>query len=176
MYYLLGTMQYLAIERLMYEFNRYKMLPQQRRPLRSKHCAELNYCISKFDHYCPFVGNAVGEKNHNYFLGFLFFAVATIGMVLFALFSGTQRFCITYLLCSTYILTFNYSVCWTWHFHPLKQFNTVQSILHLQYLSSRILWRSSCFHPHLLDWLSLLLSSIFGSNGLHNKRIHHIWS
>ena len=27
-----------------------------RKPLRSKHCKILNYCIHKFDHFCPFVG------------------------------------------------------------------------------------------------------------------------
>ncbi|KAJ0394656.1 hypothetical protein P43SY_007941 [Pythium insidiosum] len=53
-----------------------------RRPLRAKHCAELNACIAKFDHYCPFVVNAVGAENHHYFLGFLFFAVAAISMEL----------------------------------------------------------------------------------------------
>ncbi|OQR99967.1 hypothetical protein ACHHYP_03755 [Achlya hypogyna] len=54
----------------------------QRRPLRSKHDAELNMCVARFDHYCPFVANAVGANNHNYFFGFLFFAVAAIGMEL----------------------------------------------------------------------------------------------
>ncbi|OQR81724.1 palmitoyltransferase ZDHHC17-like [Thraustotheca clavata] len=55
----------------------------QRRPLRSKHDAELNMCVARFDHYCPFVANAVGANNHNYFFGFLFFAVAAIGMEIF---------------------------------------------------------------------------------------------
>ncbi|KDO25919.1 hypothetical protein SPRG_08860 [Saprolegnia parasitica CBS 223.65] len=57
----------------------------QRRPLRSKHDAELNMCVARFDHYCPFVANAVGANNHNYFFGFLFFAVAAIGFELLLL-------------------------------------------------------------------------------------------
>jgi len=28
-------------------------------------------CVSRFDHYCPWIGNAVGEKNHKHFVIFL---------------------------------------------------------------------------------------------------------
>jgi hypothetical protein len=55
-----------------------------KRPLRGKHCAELNACIAKFDHYCPFVVNAVGARNHAAFLGFLFFAVLSMAVELIA--------------------------------------------------------------------------------------------
>ncbi|CAH0492113.1 unnamed protein product [Peronospora farinosa] len=55
-----------------------------KRPLRGKHCAELNSCIAKFDHYCPFVVNAIGAQNHAAFLGFLFSAVLSIGLELIA--------------------------------------------------------------------------------------------
>ncbi|KAF4318962.1 hypothetical protein BBO99_00006920 [Phytophthora kernoviae] len=55
-----------------------------KRPLRGKHCAELNACISKFDHYCPFVVNAVGARNHAAFLGFLFATVLSIALELIA--------------------------------------------------------------------------------------------
>ncbi|KAG7383879.1 Palmitoyltransferase zdhhc13 [Phytophthora pseudosyringae] len=55
-----------------------------KRPLRGKHCAELNSCIAKFDHYCPFVVNAVGARNHAAFLAFLFSTVLSIGLELIA--------------------------------------------------------------------------------------------
>ncbi|KAG1694078.1 hypothetical protein DVH05_022096 [Phytophthora capsici] len=55
-----------------------------KRPLRGKHCAELNSCIAKFDHYCPFVVNAIGARNHAVFLGFLLSAVLSIGLELVA--------------------------------------------------------------------------------------------
>ncbi|KAL7694120.1 putative palmitoyltransferase, DHHC domain, ankyrin repeat-containing domain-containing protein [Plasmopara halstedii] len=55
-----------------------------KRPLRGKHCAELNSCVAKFDHYCPFVINAIGERNHAAFLGFLVAAVLSISMELIA--------------------------------------------------------------------------------------------
>jgi palmitoyltransferase ZDHHC13/17 len=41
------------------------------RPLRSKHCAVTGRCIEVFDHYCPWVGNAIGKGNRHYFLAFL---------------------------------------------------------------------------------------------------------
>ncbi|KAL4129448.1 hypothetical protein PRIC2_005456 [Phytophthora ramorum] len=55
-----------------------------KRPLRGKHCAESNSCIAKFDHYCPFVVNAVGARNHAAFLGFLLSAVLSIALELVA--------------------------------------------------------------------------------------------
>ena len=41
------------------------------RPLGSKHCGVLNKCVSRFDHYCPWVGNAIGKANIRDFLTFL---------------------------------------------------------------------------------------------------------
>lgn len=44
------------------------------KPPRSYHCKDLNRCVLKLDHYCPWVYNAVGWRNHKYFLVFLFYA------------------------------------------------------------------------------------------------------
>eukprot|EP00803_Ostreobium_quekettii_P002329 evm.model.scf_1774.5 EVM.evm.TU.scf_1774.5 scf_1774:27209-33158(+) len=49
------------------------------RPLRAKHCAVTDRCIEVFDHYCPWVGNAVGKGNRHYFLIFLW--VELVAMV-----------------------------------------------------------------------------------------------
>lgn len=43
-----------------------------RRPIRAKHCKIQGYCIHKFDHFCPFVGNTVGRDNYKYFVSLLF--------------------------------------------------------------------------------------------------------
>lgn len=41
------------------------------RPLGAKHCGVLNKCVSRFDHFCPWVGNTVGKRNHRDFALFL---------------------------------------------------------------------------------------------------------
>lgn len=38
---------------------------------RARHCSRSGRCIDQFDHYCPWVGNAIGKKNKIYFVGFL---------------------------------------------------------------------------------------------------------
>jgi len=48
------------------------------RPLRAKHCATTDRCIECFDHFCPWVGNAVGKGNRHYFLTFLWLELAAI--------------------------------------------------------------------------------------------------
>jgi len=39
--------------------------------LRSHHCSELGRCISRFDHFCPWVDNAIGLENQRAFMFFL---------------------------------------------------------------------------------------------------------
>ena len=41
------------------------------RPLRAKHCSVTDRCVEVFDHYCPWVGNAIGKRNRHTFLLFL---------------------------------------------------------------------------------------------------------
>lgn len=38
-----------------------------RRPLRSKHCKVSRQCVLKFDHFCPYVFNAVSRDSYKYF-------------------------------------------------------------------------------------------------------------
>lgn len=40
-------------------------------PLGAKHCSVTGACVSRFDHYCPWVANTVGKNNHRAFLAFL---------------------------------------------------------------------------------------------------------
>ncbi|PRW58247.1 S-acyltransferase 24 [Chlorella sorokiniana] len=48
------------------------------RPLRAKHCSVTNRCIEVFDHYCPWVGNAIGRGNRHLFLTFLWLELGAI--------------------------------------------------------------------------------------------------
>ena len=41
------------------------------RPPRASHDRKTNRCVRKFDHFCPFTGNAVGERNYMWFLAFV---------------------------------------------------------------------------------------------------------
>lgn len=41
------------------------------RPLRAKHDVHTGHCVETFDHYCPWVGNAIGRRNRHYFLAFV---------------------------------------------------------------------------------------------------------
>lgn len=51
------------------------------KPDRAKHCVEYNMCIDKFDHFCPYILNAVGRENHARF--FIMIIVEIIALVWF---------------------------------------------------------------------------------------------
>lgn len=44
------------------------------KPDRSHHCSEMNRCIVKFDHFCPWVGGVVSETSYKFFVQFNFYA------------------------------------------------------------------------------------------------------
>ena len=43
-----------------------------RKVARSKYCTTTKCHVARFDHYCPWINNAVGEENYRVFLVFLF--------------------------------------------------------------------------------------------------------
>lgn len=43
------------------------------KPPRAHHDSVTGRCVSKFDHFCPWVGNAVGAMNHKFFVLFIFY-------------------------------------------------------------------------------------------------------
>ncbi|KAK2185329.1 hypothetical protein NP493_240g05010 [Ridgeia piscesae] len=65
-----------AYDDVMYKTHNNCRTCQFAKPARSKHCSIYNRCISKFDHYCLWVNNAVGGLNHRYFLAFLLSVLA----------------------------------------------------------------------------------------------------
>src|SRR5436853_5036471 len=44
------------------------------KPDRAHHSSEINRCISKMDHFCPWVGGIVSETSIKFFIQFCFFA------------------------------------------------------------------------------------------------------
>jgi len=50
-----------------------------KRPLRSKYDRFSKKLIAKFDHYCPWVNNAVGAGNHKFFVQYLLLLVLNLG-------------------------------------------------------------------------------------------------
>lgn len=47
------------------------------KPPRSHHDSVTGRCIVKFDHFCPWAGNAIGALNHKFFLLFIFYTFLT---------------------------------------------------------------------------------------------------
>ncbi|KIW04553.1 hypothetical protein, variant [Verruconis gallopava] len=46
------------------------------KPDRTHHCSEVDRCVRRMDHFCPWVGGIVSETNIKFFLQFLFYAAA----------------------------------------------------------------------------------------------------
>eukprot|EP01126_Amoeba_proteus_P014454 TRINITY_DN1633_c0_g3_i3.p1 TRINITY_DN1633_c0_g3~~TRINITY_DN1633_c0_g3_i3.p1 ORF type:complete len:190 (-),score=18.66 TRINITY_DN1633_c0_g3_i3:132-701(-) len=53
------------------------------KPPRSHHCRELGACILKMDHYCPWIDNCVGYRNHKFFILFVFYASLGLSNLIF---------------------------------------------------------------------------------------------
>ncbi|TDH71499.1 hypothetical protein CCR75_004427 [Bremia lactucae] len=143
-----------------------------KRPLRGKHCAELNACIAKFDHYCPFVINAIGARNHAAFLSFLFFAVLSISLELVACWTFVRA---QPALAVDIAILWQYGQWnlpglfnWIWtviHFHPILfciVFLNVVQILWIAYLLF--------FHVYLM------CAALTTNEVLKNENLNHVYS
>jgi len=52
-------------------------------PPRAQHCKALKKCVSRYDHYCPWADNAVGQNNYRFYVLLLTYGVTSVvGVVL----------------------------------------------------------------------------------------------
>ena len=68
----------------------YKYCPvcEMGRPPRTSHCRETDRCVEKWDHYCPWVGTAVGRRNYRWFV---FFITSALCLALGVAFGALQH-------------------------------------------------------------------------------------
>ncbi|CAI6300397.1 unnamed protein product [Periconia digitata] len=52
------------------------------KPDRAHHCRELNRCVQRMDHYCPWAGGIISETSHKYFIQFVFYGMLWTGYML----------------------------------------------------------------------------------------------
>ena len=63
------------------------------KPDRAHHCREVDRCVKKMDHFCPWVGGIVSETSFKFFLQFLFYAAlfCTHVLIVMAYFVAERR-------------------------------------------------------------------------------------
>ena len=62
------------------------------RPLRSKHDRFTNRCVEKFDHYCPWIGTAVGARNYKEFFCLIACGMVSMNIWIFFVIIYTYRY------------------------------------------------------------------------------------
>ncbi|ORY60634.1 palmitoyltransferase PFA5 [Pseudomassariella vexata] len=58
---------------------------------RAHHSSEINRCVTRMDHYCPWVGGMVGENSFKFFTQFTMYTACYCGVVLGAAGSSLQK-------------------------------------------------------------------------------------
>eukprot|EP00971_Amphidinium_carterae_P011085 218275-Amphidinium_carterae.1 len=58
------------------------------KPDRAHFCAQMGRNVLRMDHYCPWLSNCVGHRNHKHFLLFLLYTVLATHLALWGLFSA----------------------------------------------------------------------------------------
>lgn len=67
---------------------------QNLKPDRTHHCSEINRCVRRMDHFCPWVGGVVSETNMKFFMQFCYYATvfcAFTGILLAVLIAERRR-------------------------------------------------------------------------------------
>ncbi|KAL4911696.1 DHHC palmitoyltransferase-domain-containing protein [Aspergillus aurantiobrunneus] len=63
------------------------------KPDRTHHCREVDRCVQKMDHFCPWVGGVVSEKSFKFFIQFVFYTtlLCTFLLIVCAFFTAERR-------------------------------------------------------------------------------------
>ncbi|KAL2809559.1 zf-DHHC-domain-containing protein [Aspergillus granulosus] len=63
------------------------------KPDRTHHCREVDRCVRKMDHFCPWVGGVVSEKSFKFFIQFVFYTAVfcTFVLIVCAIFTAELR-------------------------------------------------------------------------------------
>ncbi|KAK3215694.1 hypothetical protein GRF29_8g821737 [Pseudopithomyces chartarum] len=63
------------------------------KPDRTHHCSELNRCVRRMDHFCPWAGGIISEGTHKFFIQSLFYAAlyTTFSWVPIAIFFAERK-------------------------------------------------------------------------------------
>ncbi|CAD7956629.1 unnamed protein product [Amoebophrya sp. A120] len=138
-------------------------------PLRTKHCPQIQQCVPTFDHYCQFLGTAVGERNKRYFILYCFLEVLFLQNMWFKWFSCIQPFPY-FLLTPITFVAFTLLTVWTAFLTYLNYFNFKalhmnvttweyerwSHISYLKHIPSMKLGSPFSRSTWYLNWLSLL--------------------
>ena len=90
-----------------------------RRPIRAKHDKITGKCIHRFDHFCPFVGNAVARDNYKYFVGLLMIHVVCylLFMISSYYYSGVQSLSWKFICYLVYSTMWFFMICGLLNYH-----------------------------------------------------------
>lgn len=125
-----------------------------RRPVRAKHCATTDRCVVRFDHYCAWIGNAVGTANHFEFM-------VMLGLVILCHFWSLPGFIAA--------LRLNWDMTVGEMYQVMSQDPLLVYLILFQILNG--FWESSLW----MQQFSGILSNLTMNEKMHSKHYTHFW-
>jgi len=127
-----------------------------RKPIRSKHCRSSDLCVARFDHFCPWINNAVGLNNHRLFLLVLFGICINHSLFIY--------FCYTYFSSQSINVSYWSLFPTLYHQHPI-----VFEIFLYHILVACWNWYN-CFYT-----TTMVLLNITTNENLNRRRYKYLW-
>ncbi|CEL92733.1 unnamed protein product [Vitrella brassicaformis CCMP3155] len=132
------------------------------KPPRARHCSALGRCVLRMDHWCPWIGNAVGLCNHGHFV--LIFVFGLLG-------------------CLHVILLVALHTAFAAHDIEAAAHSSIARWA-LRYTGGGITSTMMALHLHVLAWLgwesALLLAGAFLAllviSAVGGQQLYHVWT